>query len=163
MTDKNPVKYAEDVLGVHVPWVEAQERLAAHAEVSKNVTFAKSELRILRASLEMHKANARTLAPSMQGWPEKVKEQEQFIRDVVTRDNQVVYFETQIIVHQNKLDEAEADERHHRLGLEVLSSRMTELGGLLHFYAEVKRAETEAQVHGSTSPTQETQETSPHV
>lgn len=160
VTKQNPVTYAEETLGVHVPWAEAQDRLALHANATARVASAKTELRILRASLDMHKMNARNLAPSMENWPEKVKDQEQFVRDVVARDTQVQYFETQIVVQHNNLDEAESDERHHRLGLEVLSSRMTELGGLLHFYAEVKRAETEmpVYVHETSGPIQTTQE-----
>lgn len=169
MTKKNPVKYAENDLGVHQPWEEAQNRLSLYGIASDAIAEHKRELRTLKAQIEDAKHNVRTVAPSEVDFWDSMsqKDRDQAIKDKIADSDYITELEKRVREHQASLDTAESEARHHELGLKVLSSRMTELGGLLSFYAEVKRAETDApvyihevspQVDGSTSPTQTTGE-----
>lgn len=144
----NPVTYAEQELGVHIPWQEAQDRLASHENATNTVTHFKNLLRMSKDYLEDAKREARAEAPSQIQFFDSlsVKERDQAVRDFIANSPKVTSVEQDIRSFQGDLDRAEGELKHHELGLKVLSSRMTELGGLLHFYAEVKRAETEESV-----------------
>lgn len=64
------------------------------------------------------------------------------IKILVGGDEKIAEIEVDLSECQSVLDEANANLDHHKLGIGALTARMTELGGLLHFYAEAKHAQT---------------------
>lgn len=142
MTKQNPVKYAEEVLGVHVPWEEVQNRIQAHAAASRQADQTAIQLRSTRRELEDRKREITNLAPQSFNWPDKVTPQKEFIKRAIDNDEECLRMERSIEELQAAHDEYKSTARHHELGINALSARMTELGGLLTFYSEVKRAET---------------------
>lgn len=146
MTSKNPVKYAEDVLGVHLPWEEVQDRLSRHAAASQQADETAIQLRATRRNLEDRKRHITAEAPSFSDWPDKVTPQREYLKRLIDNDAECLKLERSIEELQAAHDEYKSTARHHELGINALSARMTELGGLLTFYAEVKRAETTSPV-----------------
>lgn len=155
MTKQNPVTYAEQVLGVHAPWQEVQERLSNHAAASESADETAIQLRATRRELEDRKRNITNLAPQSVNWPDKVTPQKEFIKRAIDNDEECLRLERSIEELQAAHDEYKSTARHHELGIHALSARMTELGGLLTFYSEVKRAETTSQISPNKSNTQE--------
>lgn len=148
----NPVQYAEQVLDVHGPWVEAQDRLKLHAEASESVDQFKREMRARKRLIDDRKLELASAAPLMPGWPDKgVTAQRDFIKQVVADDDKLRELEASVAECQSAIEEAQSQVRHHELGIGFLTARLTELGGLLHFYAEAKAAETQTSVHKSIS------------
>lgn len=148
-TKINPVEYAEKVLGVHLPWDEAQQRLEQHALAQDRMTMLRSNLRGLKNDLEAHKIELLNQGAAM--WPnDSVTARREKTKSLIASDGEHTRLEEAITECQFDLESAEADVRHHELGLHVLTARMTELGGLLNFYAEVKREITMRQTTNSS-------------
>lgn len=148
---KSAVQYAEEVLGVHVPWDEAQRRLELHAQASENVDLTRGELRANKQSLEDRKLEVATEAPSLAGYPEGVQARRDWTKLLIVNDEKIVKYEQQIAHLQTVLEDYQSQVKHHELGLHVLTARMTELGGLLMFYAAAKQAENTT-LHTTVSP-----------
>lgn len=152
---RNPVKYAEEHLDVHGPWKEAQFRLHEHFEASARVTATKSLIREHKRSIEDLKHEITALAPSLEGWPDKIMAQKDFIKLQIAESAEIQKHESTLASYQSEMEDAIAEARHHELGIGVLSARLVELGGLLHFYAESKHAETARHMSNTSA--------SPHV
>lgn len=152
------MRYAEETLDVHGPWQEAQRRLDSHASASERVTQNKAQIRGLKQTIEDRRRDIAAEAPSAAGYPSGVQARRDFVKLLVESDGAVSAAEDMIAVCQSVLEDAQAELRHHELGLSVLTARMTELGGLLHFYAEAKSAQTARLQHLVMQPTQPEQQ-----
>lgn len=148
----NPVRYAEETLDVHGPWTEAQERLAQHSDASVVATKAKGDIRTFRMQLKDRAAVIAADAPSQSGYPSGVQARREFIKLLISVDTETESLEDRIAECQATLEDAQADLKHHELGLHVLTARMTELGGLLQFYAVAKTTQISQSVDMSTRP-----------
>ena len=124
------------------------------------MTRSRELLREKRRNLDDRKRYLTDGAPSYFDWPDKIGAQKEFVKKVIDNDNEVSNLEIEIDELQGDVDGLKSAIRHHELGINALAARMTELGGLLHFYAEVKRAETSpTSITSPASPVSPTQET----
>ncbi len=139
---RSAVEYAEQVLDVHAPWKEAQERLDYHDTALNEVDRLKGEIRLLKQRIEDRKMEIATEAPSTQGYPEGVQARRDFVKLLQANDTALSELEEQIVQAEHDRDEWQSTAKHHELGLHVLTARMNGLGGLLQFYAVAKQAET---------------------
>jgi signal transduction histidine kinase len=142
---KNPVQYAEEVLDVHGPWEEAKSRLEQHTEASTRLFKVKQQVRAAKSDLDDQKRDIIARAPAMDGYPTNKTAQREFVKLLIEVDPDCIELQQTIADCQASLDDAQSDVKHHEIGLSVLSSRMAELGGLLHFYAAAKEAQTAQQ------------------
>lgn len=143
VTAKNPVTYAEDTLGVHHVWDEAQTRLREH-DTAKGAYLA-AHAAIRAAELLMADREAEIVNEERGKHPDmKITEFKLHVKTVSQTDP--IYAEHEEIVHAQKAvkETMEQEMRHHELGVRAATARMTELGGLLEFYAASKRAATAA-------------------
>jgi hypothetical protein len=131
----NPVTYAEDTLKVHAVWVEAQSRLDTHARL---VTERVQTLRDLRAVREEISDRKLELASDPAAAGSSHAERERNLKALVSADHTVRTLQAQEADLMATVDMADAELKHHEVGLRVLAARMTELGGLLQFYASRK-------------------------
>ncbi len=136
---KNPVDYAEEVLGVHQVWDEANTRLAAHEEAKNTFLTSLSGIRYLEEQIAVREAaivtEQRGEHPDM-----KIMEFKQHVATLLASDPDAMQHATDLREEKDTKERAEQDMRHHELGLRALTARMTELAGLLEFYAAAKQA-----------------------
>lgn len=138
----NPVVYAERTLGVHIPWEQSQALLVERDELSRQLVTLRGTVRNLKTILEDRTMEIRSDAPSHPEWPAKgVQEREKFVKVLIFLDESVQETNSNIEDAQEKLDSADARIKQIEVSLHVLTARMNELSGLLHFYAAAKAAE----------------------
>lgn len=140
-TLSNPVQYAEETLGVHGVWQECQDRLAAHDQAKALYLKALSGLRDTKAELADRErsivSDERGNHPDMK--PMAFKDH---IKSVLDGDLYIKGYRKDLAGFESLRDEAEADMRHHELGVRALTARMHELAGLLDFYGAAKATKT---------------------
>lgn len=133
----NAVQYAENTLGVHTPWSEAQTRLASHDSYTTAEVGAAALIRLLKDQIADYEAEVvsqwRADEPSLSATAFK-----QYVKDRLGVDTNWRKLRDDLTAHEVARDAAEAGRRHEEQGLRVLSARMEELAGLLHFYAAAK-------------------------
>lgn len=139
----SPVDYAEQVLGVHEPWTSAQTRLDEYELALKTQALLKGRYKGVQIAIRDREFEVMTETPAkyqnasdtaMRRYVKEEQEQDYRLRQLRSELHQV----------QLDLDNVEADVLRHSRALDVLTARMTELGGLLQFYAVVKQAQTQA-------------------
>lgn len=141
----NPVEYAEKVLGIHTVYEEAQQRLDQHEASMQRIRELKNDLRNYRNQRTDKEMELVTLAPQM--WPhDSATARKEKLKLHMANDPDLRELDHKIDVCKFELDSAESEARHHELGLNVLSARMNQLGGVMHYYAEVKREITETTI-----------------
>jgi hypothetical protein len=129
------VTYAEQTLGVHEVYSEAQQRLAVHKLASDQVVGCNRDLRVLHEALEMELLRVATdHAPNIPMGATKTDARES-TKQAQNQDIKVQAIRQEIARLESDRASAEADLKHHALGIQVLTARMTELGGLLSFYS----------------------------
>jgi hypothetical protein len=141
----NPVEYAEKQLDVHGPWKEAQRREEAHGVALQKIATIKSRVRELKGLLTDREHELRSEAPSVPDFPTAIQAKRDFVKLMIESDTTCTSLVTHLAECQSMLEDAQADVKYHELGVTVLSARLTELGGLLHFYAAAKEAQTAKQ------------------
>jgi hypothetical protein len=138
LTKQNAVTYAEDTLGVHVVWEEAQQRIEAHGLATEGALRAKRDIRDIEERITDREAeitsDERGANPDM-----KITAFKEHLKVAFANDSVHQALVAELANSQNVRDGHDADMRHHELGIRALTARMTELGGLLEFYAAAKR------------------------
>ena len=133
------VNYAENVLGVHNPWSESLRRLESHRVAGERIASIKTEIRNTKASVDDRRLSLISEAPAK--YPDlSITARKDQLRIDFAHDAHLIHLEQEVRRLEGELDSAEAERRHHELGLHILTARMNELGGLLNFYAEAKAA-----------------------
>lgn len=136
---KNPVEYAEQVLGVHSVHNDAanalgdleralQDRVRLHAEIRQ------WKSRITDREMDVA-ATVRAADPEA-----SLAAYERSLKIALHDDTQMKALRDNLDDAQNRLDVAEAAVEYNKTTARVQSARMVELGGLLEFYAVTKRA-----------------------
>lgn len=151
MTDEakrqNAVQYAEQTLGVHVPWEDAQRALASHQEHSDKSDELRRSIRGFKQAIDDRKMVIATEAPSHKDWPDGVQKQRDFTKVLYAMDENLGDLESSLDAAQADLDHSENARKHQEQVLYAVTARMNELGGLLHFYAAAKDAENRAPIY----------------
>ncbi len=137
----NAVQYAEETLGVHVPWDDSQDALERHDQFSNKCETLRGSIRGMKQRIEDRKLEVASEAPSSQGYPlDGVTKQRDFLKQLQAADKELSDLESKLDADQALLDHAEIGRKHQELRLFACTARMTELGGLLQFYAVAKAA-----------------------
>lgn len=131
-------EYAEDELGVHQVWDDAN---AAHASLDEAMSKAvehRARVRSLHEAVEDEEANL--MARIAAEYSERTAtERERLFRETRRTDKDLVRLRAVLLEAQSDLDIAEASVEGHKYRLRVLVARMHELGGLLELYAATKK------------------------
>jgi hypothetical protein len=140
----NPVEYAEKVLDVHGPWTQAQERLTHYEKAVDVAAEARTGIRRLKQQIADRRTEILTEAPlTVPNYMDlNTTQKRDAIKILVSGDAVCNQLEDEMDDVQSALEQAQAEIKYHEQGLFVFTARMTELGGLLNFYAEVKAAQT---------------------
>jgi chromosome segregation ATPase len=138
---RSAVEYAEKVLGVHLPWDEALGRLLDHENATQAQAEIRNSIRTHKQRIEDRKFEVTTEAPSVEGYPDGVQARRDFVKVLLANDEQLGDLESTLDHLNSRLEHVSAEVKRHELALHVLVARMTELGGLLQFYAVAKQAE----------------------
>lgn len=137
----NPVQYAEDHLGVHEVWKEAERRLIVHSDLTDQIKELNRRIRDAKDNLADREASiVADNGAAIVGMSKTAAKEH--MKVVIDADPEIQRIRDQIATADAERAEADADLRHHDLGLKVLTARMQELGGLLEFYAAAKRNTT---------------------
>lgn len=138
---KNAVQYAEEDLGVHVVWDEAQTRLEQHDEAKNTYLNCLRQIRDLK---ERMRTRETTIVSDERGkFPDmKVTPFRDHIKAEFEADSALQEYRDELAVIESDRDRAKADMDHHSLGVQATVARMSELAGLLHFYSAAKAAAT---------------------
>lgn len=150
----NPVKYAEETLGVHVPWADVQEHLEAHATETGEAIDLRKLLMQWKHAVEDRKVELRSLAPgAIPGYAEmSATAAKEAVKNWLDSDSDLRAAECQVDIVRNELDTVEASLKHRELALHGLTARMNELAGLLKFYTQAKQAAAAAAERPAQQP-----------
>jgi hypothetical protein len=149
---RTPVQYAETILGVHTEYEALESIITDLDDALKNQAALSVMVRQLRHSLSEReyeitcKVRAEYESSSQAAFDRKVKE-------LIDADPDVQSFRQEILNASNRADTQSAEVRTLEVRAKAKNSRLVELGGLLHYYASCKEAQTEArkQVGGDPS------------
>lgn len=150
----NPVEYAEETLGVHSVYEEAERRYQLHAEASDALDRTSDEIRSVRASIE---ASEIELISDLRG-SEEAKGMSKtafgdYLKEKLKEDADLRVWRIRLADLEGVRAEFERALKHHQLGIHLATARMEELGGLLEFYAAVKLVNNQTTVtHVSSLP-----------
>ena len=140
MADKNPVAYAEQTLGVHKLWEDAQERFEKYEEAllhKANLQTGLRKLRDVQANREMEilqEGKAKYAEISATAF-------DKIYKTLIHEDSDHRELRENERSCQCDLDIVEAEISAHEYQLKLMNSRLQELGGLLNFYASAKRGQ----------------------
>jgi polyhydroxyalkanoate synthesis regulator phasin len=135
------IKYAEDNLGVHSVYERAQQLAdeitvergklvqARHQKVNAEEAYTDAELAFI--------ADMRADNPDL-----SQTAFEKFVKGKIHQNPNLRKMRGELANIAHRMDELEVDIRHLQNKLDVATARMGELGGYLHYLAEVKAAET---------------------
>lgn len=136
----NFVQYAEDKLGVHAPWDDAQRFITQHEEATTKLKELRPQIRSLKIQIDDRKLEIVTGAAG--SWNDVAATvRKERIKGLVDNDPDLRELEGELFDAQQALDHAEADIKHAEVVLHAVTARMIELGGLLTFYAINKSRE----------------------
>lgn len=136
------VKYAES-LGVHDVHTEAREALAIHKTAQQQLVDANAERREIAERLNEREVEL-TAEQRAEYHELSATAFEKVIRGALQTDSQMKALRAELRESQARVDQAEADIREAEMTIRMLSARMTELGGLLTFFASAKNASNAA-------------------
>lgn len=140
---KNAVQYAEDDLGVHEVWDEAQRRLNQHEDAKNIYLTAMRQVRELKEQMRTREmeivSDERGTNPDM-----KVTAFREHVKVCFENDADLTDYRSTLAMLESDKDRAKADMDHHALGVQATTARMSELAGLLNFYSAAKAAATAA-------------------
>lgn len=135
----NPVHYAETTLGVHRVYEEAQKSLTKLGEASSELADASAQRRSL-GEMQTEK-EAELISAERAANPEmSATAFDAHIRQMFRAHPDMRKIRYLVGEAQNRVDAATAALRVHEAAVRTHSARMTELGGLLSFYAAAKSA-----------------------
>lgn len=142
MTDRNPVKYAEGVLHVHVPWERAEQAAAQYEKARDELADARVMLRLLNEEYDLAVYAVQQQA-TIDYNQHCTKSGEKFTTAGLERAQKEGVAKSEDVAESAKAlrevryrverAESEVDKLHHITM--VHSARMNELAGLLTFYA----------------------------
>lgn len=147
---KNPVEYAEVELGVHSTWTDATARLDALQQALQTEHEAAQAIKQTKDKLADREREIVTQTRggfhelSDTAWKTKLKE-------LVHDDPASKELRDSLRSHEASHDQAGADVRYHTQGVQLYTARITELGGLLNFYAASRIGATKVELSESTS------------
>jgi hypothetical protein len=139
----NPVDYAEQTLGVHTVYEEAQKRLDLHGQLTGQIAALNAAIRADKDNLAARESTLVAEHGAHTAGMSKTAAKE-YMKAIIESDPEVERIRDRLAEHESDRAVMDADLRHHAAGLQMLTARMHELGGLLEFYAAAKRT---TQVH----------------
>lgn len=132
----NPIAYAEETLGVHKVYIEAESLLAQYKTMSDTLKGVSADIRAHRAhEAELERAITASVDPSGATSKTALKE---LIKFAIENDPKIIEIREKIQEFEQARFVLETDMHFAEVHLRTLQSRMTELGGLLQFYAATK-------------------------
>lgn len=134
----NPVTYAEDTLGVHDVWTDAQRRLEQHAAAVAERAALTTAIRRLKVRITDREAELTSDLTAVHADVKTVTERNKLVKEGIQKDPQVQDMKSELDDLEATRDMVSADIARHEQGCHVLAARMTELGGLLNFYAAAR-------------------------
>lgn len=141
MPKKNPVQYAEEDLGVHEVWEQAQQRLDQHHQCKTTYLLSLRQIRELKERMRTREmeivSDERGKFPDMKQTPFR-----DHIKGAFEDDADLSTLRAGLAVLESERDQSKADMDHHALGVHATTARMSELAGLLNFYSAAKAAAT---------------------
>lgn len=150
----NPVEYAEQELGVHTVYEELEAALLIHEECSGRVSACRVQIRRIEAEIADKEAEILD-----QVWAdhsgESGAEKERIYKRKVSNSSTIRRLKADVRDHEDELEREKAAQHHASLKCAALSARLTELGGLLTFYAAAKLAAAAATRPNPTGATHE--------
>lgn len=150
----NPVKYAEDELGVHDVQTRAERALKDFGEWSIAEADHAARVRDCKDDVDDHQAVA-TAEQRGKHADLSNADFDRSLRRFLATDVGLAELRSKLRKAQHDHDEATAERRHAEHTIEALAARMIELGGLLNFYAAVKAAGSQPpQATQAKEPTQ---------
>lgn len=131
--------YAEDILGVHKVYEDAKAAQSALEETLVELDKWRMEKRKLENAL-----SDREQEVIQQAWidnPEMSQARmDKHVKVLIHTDAGWKVFRDSLSDALAKIDQLETDQRINEQDIKIATSRMSELGGYLHYLAEVKRA-----------------------
>lgn len=147
----NPVKYAEEVLGVHEPWEEGQRRLEALGKNRAEKVDVRKAIRQLQSKIADREADVVIEVQGASLGSETKTELDRRKKDAIRADPSLQDYRSELDDLRTTEDMLDSDIKHDEAGLAFLAARMTELGGLLSFYAAARIDRPQVQVKGPAS------------
>lgn len=152
-TRSKAIRYAEDDLGVHLIYTEAvnaeqeiREHVLQKADYEVAIRHHEQELdeRIYELRQQLHEETGDK--------PLSATAFESTVKDMIGSDEKVKALKAKIIDEKDLLSYVEANLRDKELTHRSRVSRMTEIGGYLHYLAAAKNANTAARESASSFP-----------
>lgn len=139
MAKKSPVDYAEDDLGVHEVYEDAQ---GVNAALGTALDDYKEQAKRIRQANDTIEQREYELAGELKGEQPDISQEalKRAIREAHQTDETLVQMRKVLNSAHGKQEDAHARIEHSKYRLRVLSARMNELGGLLAFLAAAKSA-----------------------
>lgn len=135
----NPIKYAEDTLGVHTIMETALKARDEYSQILSELTDMRKDRRQREFDLEMHEmeiaADERVRHPEMSATAMKDHLKGAFFRNEKWRK-----MRQDLLELTNKIDEEDADRSLTVKDLDIANARMIQLGGYLMFLGAAKLA-----------------------
>ena len=127
---KDPIAYAEDTLGVHEVYAEANRRYEAHAEVSERLDLTAHEIKALKRNIEDREIEVTSGERAKEHGLSKTAFGEH-LKEVLREDEQLRGMRNQLSHLEALRNGDEITLRHHALGVQLAAARMNELEGLV--------------------------------
>lgn len=138
----NPIKYAEQELGVHEVYDRAQAAQQRFAKFIVTLNETNNAIRHIHEMMDDREqevvAEQRAANPDMSTTAFK-----EHMKEVVQQDETMRDFRKDLMEKQNSRDTAETSVEAAKYAMRVEAARLNELGGLLNFYAATKYATTQ--------------------
>lgn len=138
----NPIKYAEQELGVHQAYERAQAARQRFAKFAVTLNEANTAIRHIHEMMDDREqelvAEQRAANPEMSATAFK-----EHMKEVVHADESMKDFRKDLMDKQDSRDAAEISVEAAKYAMRVEAARLNELGGLLNFYAATKYATTQ--------------------
>lgn len=135
--EKKAVQYAEQTLGVHATFEQANELLAELESALHDLVAAAQAIRRLNDSLETRELEL-TIEARADNSEASGAAIERIVKETRLTDDDYTSMKADLRSRQQEHDEAEAQVTLLKYRLRVLSGRLNELGGLTTFYAATK-------------------------
>jgi len=139
VSKQSPVTYAEDTLGVHTVYSDAQD---VHEELDKNLGIYATQAKRIRQANDAIDQREFDLAGELKAEDPSlsIEGMKRAIKDAHRTDETLNKMRKVLYDAQGKQEDAYAESETCKYRLRVLSARMNELGGLLAFLAAAKSA-----------------------
>jgi hypothetical protein len=135
----NAVQYAENDLGVHSVYEEAERRLNAHDAATDVLAEALHQIRLLRSEIAAMERDIVSYAATLPEYSSLSKTAfRDAMKDAVKGNERMIDLQQKLSDAEQARDDAEIDVKHHALAVGLATARLNELGGLLQFYAASK-------------------------